>query len=117
MTLNDFFANIGESLDNVMTRIKKEERIVRYLGLFLQDTSFGELEAAFANNDAQTAFRAAHTLKGVSSNLGFDKLSAASSILTEDLRPLSFTDKSKGLYDEVKAIYDNIITNIRAFQA
>lgn len=117
MLLTEFFDNIGESLENVMIRIKKEERIVRYLGLFLQDPSFSDLEKAFEANDVQSAFRAAHTLKGVASNLGFDKLSEASSILTEDLRPLAFTANSKDLFEKVKVNYAKIVENIKAFQA
>ena len=36
--------------------------------------------------DAETAFRAAHTLKGLCMNLGFDSLYEVSSALTENLR-------------------------------
>ena len=71
MTLQNFYDSIGESLDDVLNRLHKEERITKYLGLFLQDPSFNDLEKGFAENDIEKAFRAAHTLKGVASNLGF----------------------------------------------
>ena len=39
-----------------------------------------------AKNDGEEAFRAAHTLKGVCLNLGFDELYEVSAEITEKLR-------------------------------
>ena len=70
MTLSEFYSSLDESLDEVLERLRMESRVAKYLKLFLSDPSFTELKEAFAGNDAQTAFRAAHTLKGVAANLG-----------------------------------------------
>ena len=113
MTLQNFYDSIGESLDDVLNRLHKEERITKYLGLFLQDPSFNDLEKAFGEKDAEKAFRAAHTLKGVAANLGFQKLYEASSALTEDLRPGAFTDSSETLFSNVLDLYSSVIENIR----
>lgn len=113
MTLQNFYDSVGESLDEVLNRLHKEERITKYLGLFLQDPSFNDLETAFAEKNIEKAFRAAHTLKGVALNLGFQKLSEASSALTEDLRPRAFTENSEPLFSTVLNLYGNVVENIR----
>lgn len=53
---------------------------------FLDDPSFQMIKDGIEKKDAELAFRGAHTLKGVCSNLGFSKLCDLSSQLTEILR-------------------------------
>ena len=53
MTLFEFYNSLGESLDEVLGRLRLESRIAKYLGLFLNDPSFDELKNAFAKNDAK----------------------------------------------------------------
>lgn len=53
----------------------------------------GSLESAINSQDWEAAFRAAHTLKGVAQNLGFQRLYLSSTALTEALRgPKPLTD-------------------------
>lgn len=113
MTLSEFYSSIGESLNEVLERLRMESRVEKYLKLFLSDPSFTELKEAFAGNDAQTAFRAAHTLKGVAANLGLNKLSASSSELTEDLRPGAFTANSPTLLEIVEFDYNAAVEGIK----
>jgi HPt (histidine-containing phosphotransfer) domain-containing protein len=116
MTLSELYSSLGESLDEVLGRLRMESRIAKYLKLFLQDPSFEELKNAFASKDAKTAFRAAHTLKGVAANLGLNKLSASSSELTEDLRPLAFTANSQTLFEKVEADYTVAVEGIKQLE-
>ena len=58
----------------------------RFVLKYPADPSFAQLREAVAAADWESAFRAAHTLKGVAQNLGFDALYRASSALTEHLR-------------------------------
>lgn len=113
MTLSEFYSSIGESLEEVIERLRMESRVVKYLGLFLSDPSFNELKDAFAANDVKTAFRAAHTLKGVAANLGLNKLSSSSSELTEDLRPGAFTGNSQTLLGKVEDDYNAAVNGIK----
>lgn len=113
MTLSEFYNSIGESLNEVLERLRMEERVKKYLLLFLEDPSFNELQKAFASKDAETAFRAAHTLKGVAANLGLNKLSLSSSALTEDLRPYKFTADSQSLLEKVEADYTAAVNGIK----
>lgn len=63
--------------------------------------------------DYETAFRAMHTLKGVSVNLGFTALYNVSSALTEKLRSQEY-DNLDGLIADVKKQYDIVIEAIAA---
>lgn len=49
----------------------------RFLFKFKDDDTFRKIETAIAENDYDAALRAAHTLKGVSANLGMNHLSDA----------------------------------------
>lgn len=113
MTLQEFYTHVGGNLDEVLERLRKEDRIVKYVGLFLQDTTFPELEKSFANGDIETAFRSAHSMKGVAANLGFNNLATSSSELTEDLRPRSFTEHSAQLFEKVKTDYTTAVNAIK----
>ena len=53
----------------------------RFVRQFPQDPSFAALQTALAAGDLPAAFTAAHTLKGTSGNLSFNRL-------FEDIKPL-----------------------------
>ena len=85
MTLEQMYAAIGGDYKAVMERLPSADFVRRFALKFLQDDSFPNLKKALEAQDAPTAFRAAHTLKGVCQNLGFDALYAPASALTEAL--------------------------------
>ena len=87
MTLSEFYSSLGESLDEVLERLRMESRIVKYLGLFLSDP-----------------------------NLGLNKLSASSSELTEDLRPGAFTANSPALLEKVESDYKAAVEGIKQLE-
>ena len=65
----------------------------------------------------EEAFRAAHTLKGVSANLGFSRLLASAGELTELLRAEteSIPGRAAALLEEVKQDYELTVSVIRAY--
>ena len=71
MTLEQVYAAIGGDYKGVMERLPSADFVRRFALKFLQDDSFPNLKKALEEKDALTAFRAAHTLKGVCQNLGF----------------------------------------------
>lgn len=91
MTLEQMYAAIGGDYKGVMERLPSADFVRRFALKFLQDDSFPNLKKALEAQDAPTAFRAAHTLKGVCQNLGFDALYAPASALTEALRAARWT--------------------------
>ena len=82
MTLEQVYAAIGGDYKGVMERLPSADFVRRFALKFLQDDSFPNLKKALEEKDAPTAFRAAHTLKGVCQNLGFDALYVPSSALS-----------------------------------
>ena len=86
MTLEQMYAAIGGDYKGVMERLPNADFVRRFALKFLQDDSFPNLKKALEAQDAPTAFRAAHTLKGVCQNLGFSNLYAPTYTLTETLR-------------------------------
>ncbi len=80
----------------------------RFVLKFTEDGSFGSLAEALGNNEKEEAFRAAHTLKGISVSLGFEKLFEKSSQITELLRSGDM-EGAKEAYPELKAEYFKVI--------
>ena len=104
MDLKECFDTFGGNYNEVMGRLLTEERVKKFLLMFLKDTSFNDLEAAMKNKDYDTAFRAAHTLKGICANLGIEKLGNAASEITEALRAKD-TDTACNLFAQVEESY------------
>lgn len=104
MTIEQAYEKMGADYKGVLTRFMNESLVTRFAGKFLTDTSFDDLKKAYAAKDVPTAFRAAHTLKGVCLNLGFDNLYKPSSALTEVLRAGSM-DGSEELMQQVEEQY------------
>lgn len=86
MTLQECYAAMEGNYDEVVSRLRKDTIIQKFVVKFLDDKSFGELKEAVEAGDAEAAFRAAHTLKGVTQNLSLAKLFSYTNQLTDLLR-------------------------------
>lgn len=86
MTLQQLYEEIGGNYQSMKERLVKEERIEKFVLLFLKDQSYQTFLKAIEQGDEKEAFRAIHTLKGVCMNLSFDRLFQISSEVTEYLR-------------------------------
>ncbi len=86
MSLEIAYAAMGGDLETVRGRLMTDERIEKFAKIFLQDTSMQMLESALEAGDFSEAYRGAHTLKGVSRDLGFTPLFEASCALSDALR-------------------------------
>ena len=104
MTTKECYEKMGASYENVLGRLGSEKMVNMFAKKFLKDASFENLKQAIANKDAVEGFRAAHTLKGVCLNLGFDNLFKVSSDLTENLRGGEFNG-SEELFSKVAEQY------------
>lgn len=86
MNLRECFDAFNGDYSGVMSRLMTEERVKKFLRMFIADTSYEALCSAMSAKDYETAFRAAHTLKGTCANLGLAKLQISASEITEALR-------------------------------
>ena len=95
ISMREAYEKIGANYDDACARLMGEGMLARFALKFLDDESMDKLEAAMAAGDAEGAFMAAHTLKGVSQNLGFDNLYEPAVVVTEALRGADGVDGAR----------------------
>ena len=115
MTVRECYEQMGADFDNVLGRLGSEQMVQRFALKFLNDTSYQTLEETLKEKNVEQAFRAAHTLKGVCLNLGFDNLFTVSSELTDKLRAGEL-DGTEELFEKVKEQYEITVKAIRGIQ-
>lgn len=117
MEIEAFYAAIGGDYEGMLGRMRAKERVLRFVRRFPADESFALLEESLAKGDGQEAFRAAHTLKGVCQNLGFDRLYRLSAELTEALRPGSTRmEDVPALMEATREGYRQVVEAIAAIE-
>lgn len=111
MSLEAFYEKTGGNYEEILGRLRSPKMIQRFAKMYAADPSWKQLHDALDQGNNEDAFRAAHTLKGVSQNLGFTKLYEVSAELTEELRggkPLVH----KELVDAVDQVHQTIMDNL-----
>lgn len=114
MTIQECYKELGGNYDDVISRLRKEDFVKKFLKKFPDDPSFDELVSSMEAGDKDVAFRAAHTLKGVCQNLGLERLFVPSNEVTEALRAGDM-DKAKTFMPQVVDIYGNTLDVINEF--
>ena len=117
MTIQECYQKLGGDFTQVEKRLPSVNLVERFITKFLEDGSFSDLCQAVQDEQQDEAFRAAHTLKGVSANLGFDRLCGSAGRLTELLRPETdrIPEGCALLLEEVKQDYELTVSAIRAY--
>lgn len=87
MSLEEAYAAMGGNLNQVRACLLTDERIAKYARMFLEDGSMRLFEDSLQAGNLSEAFRGAHTLKGLSLDLGFTALFEAASKMSDALRP------------------------------
>ena len=87
MNLEELYNKIGTEYQHVLARFCGNEVILsKFVRSFGEDPTYGKLaEAVDAYNEEETE-QYAHALKGVSANLGFERLHAACAQVVLDVR-------------------------------
>lgn len=120
MQLEECYATFGGSYEDVKSRLMKDDLIKRLIIKFLADTSYDNLEKAMNEKNYGDAFRAVHTLKGVSQNLSFDVLSHSTEGLTESLRKWETVPVDEAVcqqqWKQVMEAYQTVTDAIRSLQ-
>ncbi len=106
----------GVNWTDVEARFMGNEALVeRFMLKFLNDKSFESLTRELSNQNAEEAFKACHTLKGVMGNLSLNGFKTPVLELTEILRAGSL-DGTQELYVAIKEKYDPLMAILKKYQ-
>lgn len=102
----------GADVDMTLKRFMGNEAIyLKFIMKFLDDKSFENIKENLEKNDYEEVFKSAHTLKGVTANLGLDPITSVSSQICELLRGKSNqdgdvdTDRLNELWGQLEDVY------------
>jgi HPt (histidine-containing phosphotransfer) domain-containing protein len=96
----------GMDLDGALHRfLGMEEMYVSFLHKYVQDESISNMEKAYEQKDVEELFKAAHSIKGLSSNLGINPVWDVSSKLTEMTRNKTLAEVN---LDEIRSLMDEL---------
>lgn len=115
MLLQECYAVLGGDYEDVMSRLRSEKLVQKFVLKFPNDGSYDLLCTSLEQKNYDDAFRAAHTIKGMCQNLGFTKLLESSHLLTEELRG-GYTPQVDGLAAQVIEDYKVVVDAIKAFE-
>lgn len=94
----------GINVDAAMERFMDNEAMYeKFLARFAEDKNFDILRESIHNNDVESAFNAAHTMKGVAANLELNGLLEFLSPIVEILRQ----KKTEGLNELLEKMSEN----------
>ncbi|MCR4798593.1 MAG: Hpt domain-containing protein [Lachnospiraceae bacterium] len=110
MTVRNCYNGIG-SYEKVSACFHSDEKIKRFLRMFLEDENYGRLKTSLEQDNTEDAFVAAHTLKGICQNLSLDKLYNADVEVTEALRAKNL-GAAKEKFPRVKEEYEKAFERI-----
>lgn len=120
MLLKECYDAFGGSYEAIKERISDDAIIKKFVVKFLSEPSYANLCQALECEDYEEAFRAAHSLKGVSVNLGFQRLSNSSGVLTEYLRGKEKQQidkmKWKELFESLSEDYKKVVDAIKSLE-
>lgn len=116
MTVQEFYEEVGGDYNDIMSRLRTEERIKKFAGMFTRDESYAALVRYIESGDADEAFRAAHTMKGMCQNMAFTRLYQSSHAITEILRGKDL-EGAKQMLDTVTEDYNIVIAGIEKLLA
>ncbi|MCI8293120.1 MAG: Hpt domain-containing protein [Hespellia sp.] len=106
MTVKECYEAMGADYEDVMGRLRTDERVQKFLLKVLNDKSYDLLCTSIESGDMNEAFRAAHTLKGVCQNLSLTPLYHSASELSERLRGgQAYGEDMEPMLDQVKRDY------------
>ncbi len=117
MNLQECYTAIGGDYQDVISRLRSEKLVRKFVLKFLNDGSYDLLCRSVEEKNYQDAFRASHTIKGVCQNLSFSCLQESSSQLTEALRDGVWSEEAPGLLEQVKKDYERTVDAIRGLDA
>ena len=120
MTLQECYDRAGGSLGDALGRLRRPDRIEKYLRMFLAEDNARRFFDALESGDRETAFLQVHTLKGGALNLSLTRVALPASRVTEALRPGNPPVSPEAFQadcEELRAAWDETARAIREFLA
>lgn len=109
MTVQECYAQMGANYNEVLERLGKEERVAKFLRLFLEDESYLKLCKSVQEKDYAEALEHAHNLKGVALNLGLTQFYEVSNALCEEFRTGNDTQKVEKLLKKMIETHEKAV--------
>lgn len=109
--LEELYRRLGGDCKSVLQRIPSEAMVCKFVHKYADDPTYSQLQAAVQAADWETAFRAAHTMKGLAQNLGFERLYRSAAALTEAMRgpkPLTKPALLSAVEEEQRQVLDTV---------
>ncbi len=116
MTLQECYERLGGNYEEVLSRMISDKLVEKFMLKFLDDKSYEMLLQSAEENNYEEAFRAAHTIKGICQNLGFDRLFQSSNQMTELLRN-GGSNIDRELLSQIQEDYKVTADAINAYKA
>ena len=116
MTMEEAAPLMGWNLEETLRRVSGNRALLaRFVRKFPQDPTFGKLEQAVAAGSAPEIEAAAHALKGIAGNLGFQELFRASAAMVDAVRA-GKTEQLAPLWEAVQAGYRAVAAGIEQIE-
>ena len=114
MTVKECYDAMGADYEDVMRRLRTDDRVKKFLLRLLDDKSFEMLKNAMAQKNMEEVFRAAHTMKGVGQNLSLTRLYESAATLSDEVRDnKTYREELEALFAQIKETYDLTISSIQ----
>lgn len=108
--LRAFYDHAGGDYDGVVGRLRSEDRVLKFVGLFASDTSYDSLVASMdRGDDVDGAFRAAHSLKGTARTVGLSAIGDRADEVCEALRDKPDVSEAVPLMPALTEAYERYV--------
>ena len=114
MTLKECYELTGSDYEAALSRLGSEEVMDVIVTMFAKDDTFAALKSLIAAGNTEEAQKAAHKLKGVTSNIGFGLLASSS---TEILGALRNNDikAASAILQMTLPLYERTVAAVNAY--
>lgn len=109
-TFKEVFEEYGGDYTATMARFMNNETMyMKFLNMLFKDDNLDKLSEAIKNNDLNSAFEAAHTLKGVVANMGLTPMYDAVNTIVEPLRVRKENPEYPVMLEKIQNEYVRVI--------
>lgn len=104
----------GADVETTLKRFMGNEKMyMKYIMKFLDDKNFDSIRENLESQNYEAVFNAAHTLKGVTANLGLNPVNAASAEISELLRGKAASEVDA---EKVNAVFVELTESYERFR-